>query len=80
MPIRPSKNVAAKYLEFDPAFLEEAETFAKKRGQSFKSVVVEALKRHMANPPPLPADIPLPPVPASEPESAEKPAGKRRKK
>lgn len=76
MPIRPSKNVAAKYLEFDPVFLADVEAFAENRGQSFKAVVVEALKRHMANPPPLPSEVPLPPVPVP---ADDKPAGKSKR-
>jgi hypothetical protein len=72
MPTRPSKNVVGKYLEFPPGLAGAVERFAKARGQSFKAVVVEALRRHMANPPPLPELPPLPPVPPPA-------RGKRRK-
>lgn len=63
MPKRPSRNVVGKYLEFDPDVAARVEEFARARNQSFRSVVMEALARHMANPPPLPAEVPLPPVP-----------------
>ena len=62
MPTRPSKNVVGKYLEFPPELAGEVETFAKSREQTFKSVVVEALRRHLQNPPPIPELPPLPPV------------------
>jgi hypothetical protein len=62
MPIRPSKNVVAKYLELPPGLAREVEKFAKSRGQSFKGVVVEALRRHLAYPPPVAELAPLPRV------------------
>lgn len=73
MPTRPSKNVVAKYLEFPPDLAGEVEAFAESRGQTFKGVVVDALRRHLANPPPPPvpqALPPLPPVTSSEPAGA----------
>lgn len=76
MPVRPSKNVVQKMIEFPPELAEEVEAFASTREQTFKAVVCRALRRHLDNPPPLPpAD---PPLPDSPPEVAPKPA--RRKK
>jgi len=68
MPTRPSTNVVAKYLEFPADLAAEVASVADRRGQTFKAVVVDALRRHLANlpdPPPPPAPLPpLPPVPA----------------
>jgi len=52
----------------------EVEAFAAEREQSFKAVVLRALRRHLDNPPPVIPDPPLPDVP---PEVVEKPAPKR---
>ena len=77
MPIRPSKDVIAKYIELSAQLVAETESFAKSRGESFKAVVEMALRRHMANPPPppvpqpLPPLVPLPPVGASDPTEDE---------
>ncbi len=60
MPIRPSKDVKAKYLEL-PIDLDSAvNDFAADRGQTYRSVVVDALRRHLAYPPPLPDTAPAP--------------------
>lgn len=71
MPIRPSKNVVQKVIEFPPELASEAEEFADGRGLSFKAVVLKAVRRHLDSPPPL---LPDPPLPPGEPDqSAEKP-------
>jgi hypothetical protein len=88
MPIRPSKGIVPKYIEFPSELATETEAFAKGRGESFREVVIQALRRHMANPPPPPVPlpppplVPLPPVPAvgatlqaSEKQSEGKQAG-----
>lgn len=46
--------------------------FVKRRGETIREVVEMALRRHMANPPPVPVVPPLPPV------VVEKPRGKRK--
>jgi hypothetical protein len=90
MPSRPSKGVVGKYIELAVSIVEEAEAFAKQRGESFKAVVEMALRRHMANPPPLPEPLPPPPLPPLTPlppvspqgvdSPATKPVAKRGKK
>lgn len=72
MPSRPSKNVVGKYLELSPELASAVEKFAKLHGQTFKSVVVDALRRHMANPPPIPELPPLPPVTVPGPAKGKK--------
>jgi hypothetical protein len=73
MPIRPTKGTRQTNLELPTDVIDRAKTFAKARGETLSEVVVAALLRHMANPPPLPEQFPLPPVPAPEP-IAPKPA------
>jgi hypothetical protein len=81
MPNRPSKNVVGKYLEFPPDLADEVDQFAKARGATFKSVVMEALRRHLDNPPPPPAaPPPLPPVTSAAPASPPVAKGKKPKK
>lgn len=60
MPVRPSKDVKAKYLEL-PSDLDSAVTdFATGRGLTYRAVVVDALRRHLAYPPPIPDTSPAP--------------------
>jgi hypothetical protein len=86
MPTRPSKNVVGKYLEFPTEIAEEVDGFAKSRGQTFRAVVIEALRRHMDNPPPPPKPPELPPLPPVTVPSVEvkaepaKPAARKGKK
>lgn len=65
MPSNPRKNKGV-YLELPPELVEEMKTFATGRGQAFKDAVAEAMRRHLAYPPPPPAPepppAPLPPV------------------
>ncbi|MBP3953729.1 helix-turn-helix domain-containing protein [Gemmata sp. G18] len=63
MPIRPSKNVVQKMIEFPPDQVAEVEKFAASRGESFKSVVLHALRRHLKYPPPPPDPAPTEPLP-----------------
>lgn len=81
MPTRPSKNVAAKYLEFPPDLVAELEAFAADRRQSFKAVVVDACRRHLKHPPPPPVPQPDPSdVPFPADDAAAKPKRKGGKK
>jgi hypothetical protein len=79
MPTRPSKNVAGKYLEFPPELVEALTAFAEERGMTFRAVVMDACRRHLNFPPPMPAPAP---DPASEPlpDAARAPARKARRK
>jgi hypothetical protein len=66
MPIRPSKWFKGVYVELTPDVIEQAKQFAKDRGEKFRDVVEQALRRHMAYPPPVeqpptPAPPPVPP-------------------
>lgn len=73
MPIRPSANVVGKYVELPLDLVADAERFAVDRGLKFREVVIEALRRHLAFPPPPPT---LAPLPTNEP--APTPAKKRK--
>lgn len=88
MPIRPSNNVVGKYIEFDTDLAEQVAAFAAARRQKFREVVMEALRRHLAFPPPTtPAAFPPlppllssptgPPVARPEPPAATEPAPKK---
>lgn len=81
MPIRPSKNVVQKIIEFPPELAAEVEEFAESRGLPFKAVVLRAMRRHLDNPPPLPP--PDPPLPDCEPDppkpvTAKKPRARKK--
>lgn len=81
MPARPSKNVTQKMIEFPTELASEVEAFAKSRGQTFKAVVVAALRRHLDNPPPPPTpDPPLPPVTVTGPATAAEKTPRKGKK
>lgn len=73
MPVRPSKNVVGKYLEFPPELAAELESFATDRGQTFRSVVLDACRRHLKHPPP-------PPVPQPDPSDVPFPAARKPRK
>ena len=68
MPRRPSKNTVAKLIEFPQELAVEVEGFAKSRGETFKKVTTDALRRHLDNPPPPPVTPSLPPLPPFPPE------------
>ena len=76
MPTRPSKNVVQKMIEFQPEQAAEVQKFAEARGETFKAVVLHALRRHLKYPPPPPDPEPAEPLPDS-PSVAPK---KRKKK
>jgi hypothetical protein len=79
MPIRPSKNVVQKIIEFPPELAAEVETFAESRGLPFKAIVLRALRRHLDHPPPEPPpDPPLPPCEPDPPKPAKKPRAKKK--
>jgi len=66
MPMRPSKNVVQKMIEFPPEQAEEVQKFADARGESFRAVVLHALRRHLKYPPSPPPDPePTEPLPDS---------------
>lgn len=67
MPKRPVTGAKMVSLELPTDLILEMKEFAKKRGQGFKDAVAEAMRRHLAYPPPPPA--PEPP-PAPYPDSA----------
>ncbi len=61
--------------------LEEFQGFVEKRGETLRSAVEAALRRHMDNPPPV-APPPPPPVypplpPVTSPATGQKPAPKK---
>ncbi len=70
MPKNPTKGAKLVSYELPTELVEHLRAFAEGRGERAKDVVVQALRRHMANPPPppqVPADPPLPPAPAPAP-------------
>lgn len=77
MPVRPTKGTRQTNLELPVDVIDTAKEFARSRGETLSEVVVAALRRHMANPPPLPETVPLPPVTSAE---LKKPAAKKGKK
>jgi hypothetical protein len=79
MPTRPSKNVVQKMIEFPPEQAAEVQKFADARGESFRAVVLHALRRHLKYPPPPPDPEPTEPLPDS-PAAAPASTGKTRKR
>jgi hypothetical protein len=65
MPKRPSTNVVQKMIEFPPEQAEAVQKFADSRGESFRAVVLHALRRHLKYPPPPPDPEPTEPLPDS---------------
>ena len=65
MPTRGMKGVVQKMIEFPPDQCAAVEKFAEGRGESFKAVVLHALRRHLKYPPPPPAPEPVEPLPDS---------------
>ncbi|HEV3440089.1 MAG TPA: hypothetical protein VG122_22165 [Gemmata sp.] len=47
--------------------VKELRVFAESRGETIRAIVEMALRRHMANPPPLPEPLPPPPLPPLTP-------------
>jgi hypothetical protein len=80
MPSRPTKGTRQTNLELPIDVVEAARRFAASRGETLSEVVVTALKRHMANPPPTPDSFPLPPVAPPAPEAATTMRDKKTKK
>jgi hypothetical protein len=78
MPTRPSKNVVQKMIEFPPDQAEEVQRFADARGETFRAVVLHALRRHLKYPPPPPDPQPTEPLPDS-PAGAERAIGESKK-
>lgn len=79
MPKRPSKNVTPKLIEMPNELVAEVDAYAEARSQTFKDVVLRALRRHLDNPPPMPPpEPPLPPAPP-EPPGAKRGRGRPKK-
>ena len=72
MPKRPSKTVVQKMIEFPTEQAAAVEAFAAARGETFRAVVLHALRRHLKYPPPAPDPEPAEPLPDS-PEAAATP-------
>ncbi len=75
MPTRGMKNVTQKMIEFPPDQAAAVEEFARARGESFKAVVLHALRRHLKYPPPPPD--PEPTEPLSDSTAAQSPVPKK---
>jgi hypothetical protein len=58
----PGKGKKGLYVDLPIPVLERLRQFADERGERLAAVVEQAVVRHMASPPPLPGDVPLPPV------------------
>ncbi len=82
MPIRPRKKPGrVRYLEIDPELDQQfEELFVKQHGLTYLEAIQQAMRRHLANPPPPPKEPDLPPLPPVTPApAAERPAGKKGK-
>jgi hypothetical protein len=62
MPKRPVEGTAQVNAELPVELLDELKRFAASRGETVRAVILMALRRHMANPPPPPVPTPLPPL------------------
>ena len=61
MPSIARSGVVGKYIELPPELVAEVERLAKVRGHKFREEVIDALRRHLAYPPPPPTPpAPLP--------------------
>ena len=69
MPKRPSKDVVQKMIEFPTDQAAVVEAFAAARGETFRAVVLHALRRHLKYPPPPPDPAPAEPLPDSSVEA-----------
>ena len=59
-----AKGTESLALGIDARLMADLREFVEKRGEKIRAVVEAALRRHMANPPPIPELPPLPPVTA----------------
>lgn len=78
MASKPVKGTKQVLIELPEPLVVEAKAFATERGQTFKDVVVEAMRRHLAYPPPAPQPVTVPPpVPFPGADAAPAPAKKK---
>lgn len=79
MPIRGSKNVVQKIVELPPEFAKQVSDFARGRGETWKQVIMHALRRHLKHPPPLPQAAPAEDLPPDDepPPARGKPGPKK---
>lgn len=63
MPKRPVHGTGQINAEVPVELLDEVKRFASSRGEKVREVLIAALRRHMANPPPPPVVPELPPLP-----------------
>jgi len=63
MPAKPTKNSRTFTVELPVDLLEAFSQFAESRGETKREVLIAALRRHMASPPPPPIVPALPPLP-----------------
>jgi hypothetical protein len=57
-----AKGTESLAVGIDAALMEQLRAFVEKRSETIREVVEAALRRHMANPPPVLELPPLPPV------------------
>jgi hypothetical protein len=57
-----AKGTEPLQVGIDEELMAELRAFVGKRGETFRAVVEAALRRHMANPPPILELPPLPPL------------------
>jgi hypothetical protein len=62
MPRQSTEGTKQLGVEVDEGLMAELREFARKRRSTVRAVVEMALRRHLANPPPVPEVPPLPPV------------------
>lgn len=74
MAAKAKKSTGQINVELAPDVLDRLKAFADERGQTLKYVVGRAIERHMASPPPI---LPDPPLPEATPDPAPAPKPKR---
>lgn len=80
MPKNPTKGTKQVLLELPESLVEQAKEFASSRGETFKQMVIEAIRRHMAYPSPPPPPPAPEPTPAPFPDDSATAPSKKGKK
>lgn len=72
------KGTTQLNLDLDTDLVGTVREFADSRGETLRAVVEKAIRRHLAYPPPTPAEMPPEPFPDAIPAAAVRPRGKRK--
>lgn len=80
MPANPTKNTRMVSAELPVELADALKQFATGRGEKVRDVLIAALRRHMASPPPPPVVPELPPLPPMAAPAPMMPAKRKGKK